>query len=570
MKTKHNITHAFILIGLFAGANAFGTTTFITNSTSTVFSGSAINNTQDYYIMDGVNSIFGVYGNAKNRTDVNSSGFLTIKAQDVENNGWITFQGDGTNNNATVGGVIANYGGTIDISNVIFSNNKATLGGGIYNTGTATITNVKFLSNFATNGGGIYNGAGAVAYISDSVFDANRATDGSAISNSGTAALENVTITNHQGFEAVANYGDFSMTGGTIGSNKAGIVSRGNISMTGVTVQGNTVGIQSYGDENTVLTFTDVDFSNNSSGAIQSSGGTVNINTTSDRNYSGNGTFLNVTGVPIYDETGMDIIGYERATVNFNVASGTTLTLGSENSNKDSISGIFGAEGYETMINKNGSGTLQINGTQNFYGFDGIYNVQEGNLLLGNQKAGLSASQVVVGNATQFGGLGTVYAAVEVNNGGVLQAGFIDNGGVLTVGSLTINDGLKMNAGSVIELTLASDGSHSVLNLLGDVSFDANQKFQLLDSDFSFLNDGGSYYEFNGIITGLIADPGITDGWILDGLSDYGLVASFVYDQGNINLLIGNTPPIPEPSTYAVLFGVMSLAFTASRRKRKE
>ena len=82
-----------------------------------------------------------------------------------------------SNNSATNGGGVFVDQGEPTLINVVFSNNSATNGGGVHNvsnTGptprTMTLTNVTFGGNSATNGGGVYNNGNPTPSIVNTIF----------------------------------------------------------------------------------------------------------------------------------------------------------------------------------------------------------------------------------------------------------------------------------------------------------------------------------------------------------------------------------------------------------------
>ncbi|MDL2270670.1 Ig-like domain repeat protein, partial [Methanobrevibacter sp. OttesenSCG-928-I08] len=194
---------------------------FNTTHTSPTVYGGAIYNTGDYFIINNTNinynNIKGVnaanyhggaiYNNGHNaiilennivsNNFINSSagsklgGFLYNSAiASILIGSFNIF----TNNSATNGGVIYNYGTlSIDTSNY-FYNNSATLGGAIYNYGTLSIdTSNYFYNNSATNGGVIYNGGGSSLYIYGSnTFTNNYASSGGVIFNQGLSSIDDM------------------------------------------------------------------------------------------------------------------------------------------------------------------------------------------------------------------------------------------------------------------------------------------------------------------------------------------------------------------------------------------
>ena len=105
-----------------------------------------------------------------------------------------------SDNRAFVGGGIYDaYGSTLSISNSTFAANTAlnSNGGGIYNGGTLTITNSTFAGNSAPGGlgGGLYATSGPLV-ITNSTFGNNSAASGGGISANPPATFNNIIIAN--------------------------------------------------------------------------------------------------------------------------------------------------------------------------------------------------------------------------------------------------------------------------------------------------------------------------------------------------------------------------------------
>ncbi|MFZ5912434.1 MAG: choice-of-anchor Q domain-containing protein [Chloroflexota bacterium] len=126
-----------------------------------------------------------------------------------------------SNNAATyhAGGIFNS--GTATIVNSAFSGNTSTYGGGISNRGTVTIANSAFSDNASTYGGGIYNEVGSTTTIMNSTFSVNMASShGSGIYNAGTLNYANTIIANS------ASGGD-CYNSGAIGVNTNNLVEDG-------------------------------------------------------------------------------------------------------------------------------------------------------------------------------------------------------------------------------------------------------------------------------------------------------------------------------------------------------
>jgi hypothetical protein len=150
---------------------------------------------------------------------------LTFSDAKIYNNGNLTFS-NGTLTKSPGGGI--NNGGTLVLQNSTVSNNDGNgtalgLGGGLYNSGTATIVECTFVGNSAstfevpgiasagtirpdlgpdyTNGGAILN-AGTLT-LTDSTISGNNADNGGALYNRGTATVSDCTISGN--YQNIAN-----------------------------------------------------------------------------------------------------------------------------------------------------------------------------------------------------------------------------------------------------------------------------------------------------------------------------------------------------------------------------
>ena len=99
-----------------------------------------------------------------------------------------------SDNNASQGGGLSNSG-ILTLNNSTVSGNQAgSGGGGIYNSSTLTMTNSTVSDN---SGEGIYNIAGSSFTATSTTISGNVATNGGAIFNQGTVSLTNVTISSN-------------------------------------------------------------------------------------------------------------------------------------------------------------------------------------------------------------------------------------------------------------------------------------------------------------------------------------------------------------------------------------
>jgi CSLREA domain-containing protein len=154
--------------------------------------------------------------------EVSSGGNLTINSLTIRN--------------GSAGGIF-NNGGTLTVINSTIRNNSTVgSGGGILNAGTATIINSTISNNSAAGaggiiglGGGIFNSSTATTTIINSTISNNSATAGygGGIANSGTATIINSTISNN------------SASGGGGSGSGGGIANRGTATIINSTISNN-------------------------------------------------------------------------------------------------------------------------------------------------------------------------------------------------------------------------------------------------------------------------------------------------------------------------------------------
>jgi hypothetical protein len=167
----------------------------------------------------------------------------------------------------TVGGGIANHGGSLTIDGGSVRRNQGYIGGGIYSTGTLTVTGATVSNNQSQFVGGGISTYGT-ATITGTTLDGNRANSyGGGLTNNGALALSDSTISNNQvertsdisGGGLFQSSGTMTLANVTISGNRAPL--GGGIGMFGgeatlnhVTLSGNSatnggqIGLQASGD----------------------------------------------------------------------------------------------------------------------------------------------------------------------------------------------------------------------------------------------------------------------------------------------------------------------------------
>lgn len=441
------------------------------------------------------------------------------------------------NFSAPQGGVIANLGGVVDVTDSVFANNVSSYGGGFLyqnNGGNANISNSVFDSNSATRGDGgvVYNeyettstfnnvifqnnsapnGYGGVVFndgvlnIYDSVIASNTASGGGAgLYNSNTMNLRNVRFVNNKSTDsagAIYSTGMMNLTGGVFENN--------------------------YGD---------------TGGAIGNYGiiGDTLFAQISDSQFSGNsatygGAIYNWDDIYVIDSTFQNNTATDNGGAIFNLAqlylianqsdivfSGNTLTSGESNAvHTTDVMNINAAVDRSVVFNDAITGTGQIIINQPY-----IFNTQNvpigGRIVLNNDMSGFA------GDITIHGGI------VELlDNGRFFTTDNLSvNGGILDIGSANISVGTANFANdATLRLSVISPDEYGTLsatsfNIASTANLDVilsptvmdgtdSIRIQLLHSDttindafnatinnniYEFLQLGNGWYEISQVAT---------------------------------------------------------------------
>ncbi len=180
---------------------------------------------------------------------------------------------------AAGGGAVRNSG-TLNLNNVMVAGNASgSFGGGVYNLGNLSASNVRFFENTANSGGALSNGG--TADIMDALFDQNKggAGGGGAVNNQGALTISNATLSLNESASdggAIQNNNTLRLAGVNIQNNSAAVNGGGahnlpggqidvvrTVILSNSAVAGNGGGISNKGD---VVLF-DVEFFSNTSGA---------------------------------------------------------------------------------------------------------------------------------------------------------------------------------------------------------------------------------------------------------------------------------------------------------------
>ena len=500
-------------------------------------------------------------------------------------------------------GKMAFDGTTIEDNSIIRNDGEKRIQGILYYNGSGSGEVVNTVLKNNTVSATQVQSSGVFAYmqnldIKGSQFIGNKSigSDGSKLTNgavyvenqSDTAKIVNISDTLFDGNSA-ENIGDASMGKG------------GALAVVKRFKEGETRG------KGVEVVLNDAAFTNNSAGmggAIYVGGETLTLNATKSATFSGN-TATN--GGFLYMDNG-EAGSTASAKVSLNVADGATLTIGTTTGGaSDSIAGVESA-----TLSKLGAGSLNVNGSM--ADFKGSLIVSAGVM---NANNGIGAKSVSIANGATLGvalGNGALKNASVENNGTLsLKRGTLADGATFELSNYCGEGAVKAYGGILSGRTFTASKSESFVSSPISVGTGANDvqtvKFgDKLALDFNVAGLGESALtvnaikastDLNGIAGSVLAafDVDLTDNsndytvvfsayvgaiedadalvawhkgkdgvWTrLDVAIDYAdEIASIVVDGFSSYAF----SQVPEPATYAAIFGALALAFAAYRRRK--
>ncbi len=181
---------------------------------------------------------------------------------------------------------------------------------------------------------------------------------------------------------------------------------------------------------------------------------------------------------------------------------------------------------------------------------------------------GINNAGTIVGNS-QIGDSSSAYHAFTYTTiGGMIDLG-LGLPGATDAGATAINDNNQIVGYTNIDLFLYQNGTAIDIGRFGTYGVGdpraINNSGQIVGEGYSsawhaYTYYGGTIYDLNDLIPG-------NSGWVLGGaydINDSGQIVGYGTFSGDQHAYL--LTPIPEPATYATLFGAAALSFVAFRR----
>ncbi len=403
-------------------------------------------------------------------------------------------------------------------------------------TGTTTLSagTLRVTSSTALGTGTLSYGGGTLELAGTNLALANTITLGSSVR----------TISVVDGSAVV----DATLTGGISGSGAINKTGAGTLRLSGAkTYTGNTnvsAGTLIYATQNSLY--------NNVTGNWTATKLTVQSGATAAFNVGGTNEFT-ATNINTLKVLGGATNGFRNGSF---IGFDTTNALGG---NFDYVTGITNTNSGANVIGltKLGTGSLTLSGASTY---TGATTVSAGTLFVNGS---LGNTAVAVSSGATLGGSGTTAGLATISSGGRLAPGN-------SPGTLTFTNGLTLNSGSILDFQIGTtsdsvrvSGATLTGPLVGTILLnlsDAGGFNPLTSSSYTLFN-------FASAATSNFTASQFTLGSLLGGTSLSNYTFNLDGTASTLNLVYTPTA-VPEPATYAAIFGAAALLVAAFRRKR--
>ncbi len=455
--------------------------------------------------------------------------YLSLGANFTQTIGTLTFGGAGQTA-TSAGNVTLNAGSTL------------TLGGTV----TYDATNNPSVASSIGGSGTLALGGNRTFNIADSTANINEFTIYAPISGSGQSLIKT-------GAGRLTLQGANTYDGGTIVNGGQFFLSANNtlVATAPVTINGTTAGTTTNLVLGSNITQTIGALTFGGSGATATSSNVFTVNPGATLTLGGTVTYdatSNPTVTAAFGGSGILALGGNRT---FDIANSTGTS--SEFSVPITISGL------SQSITKTGAGTLSLSGANTYTG--GTI-VSAGGLAVRNSTgSGVGTGAVTIQSGAHLRGTGFVGGLTTIQAGAALGTG----GTGATPGNLTFTNGLTLNDNAVFNFTLGTTSDK--FTLTGGTLTGASTLGSLTINLTAGTGFGAGVYTLFDFSTGGVTTSSFDVGDFAFGTT----VSGYTYGlamAGNTLQLTATASAIPEPSTYAAIFGAVSLVGAVAWRRR--
>ena len=276
-----------------------------------------------------------------------------------------------------------------------------------------------------------------------------------------------------------------------------------------------------------------------------------------------NGSVLTLGGTVTVNATGNPFTSRISGVGTLSLGGNRIFDIGGDSTTMTGLSVATVISGANQSITKIGTGTLKLGGANTYSG--GTV-VSAGGLVVSNTTgSGVGTGALVIQSGAFLRGTGIVGGATTIEAGGILGAGDFAGNLSITAGNLTFTNGLTLNDGAIFKFKLGT--ASDKISLIGGVLTGAATPGSLtinLDAGTGFSAGTYTLFDFSsgGTTTSSFDVADFTLGTTISGYS-YNLALN-----GGSSMLQLTASAIPEPSTYAAIFGALALSAAGWHRRR--
>lgn len=276
-----------------------------------------------------------------------------------------------------------------------------------------------------------------------------------------------------------------------------------------------------------------------------------------------NGSVLTLGGNVTVSATGNALTAMISGAGTLALGGNRTFDIGGSSTAMTGLAVATVISGVNQSITKIGTGTLKLGGANTYSG--GTV-VSAGGLVASNETgSGVGTGSLMIQSGAFLFGKGIVGGATTIKAGGILGSGGMSGNISDSAGNLTFTSGLTLNDGAIFKFKLGTVSDK--ITLTGGVLTGATTPGSLtinLDAGTGFSAGTYTLFDFSsgGTTTSSFDVADFTLGTTISGYS-YNLALN-----GGSSMLQLTASAVPEPSTYAAIFGALALSAAGWHRRR--